>query len=271
MNRLALSPDGILVPQDFMKANNYSVGDTLPVAITIENLMTVQSELTIVGTYNYFPTAYDDTTTFIGSLDTISTLTGLTPPHNIWLKVKPGTDTKALLSTISNNLGIRVNPISVLDAKAMIIQEQERTERVGIFGTLSIGFLSTATMAVLGLLIYSYASLQERAYRLAVLNAVGLSRQQIMTQVVIEYAFLALFGVVAGVIIGLVASELFVPFFRYTGEKGVPLPPLIPIIASGQLRTLSLIFGASVVGVEVITITSLLHNRLVQILKRVWM
>ena len=144
-------------------------------------------------------------------------------------------------------------------------------ERVGIFGTLSVGFLATAVMALLGLLIYSYASLQERAYRLAVLNAVGLSRQQIMTQVVMEYAFLALFGALAGALIGLFAAQLFVPFFRFTGAKGIPLPPLIPIIAGGQLRSLAMIFGFTIVGVEVVTIASVLNKRLVQILKRVWM
>jgi ABC-type antimicrobial peptide transport system permease subunit len=144
-------------------------------------------------------------------------------------------------------------------------------EQVGIFGTLSVGFLAAALMAILGLLVYSYASLQERAYRLAVLNAVGLSRNQIMAQVVMEYAFLALFGAVAGAAIGLVASGLFVPFFRYTGAKGIPLPPLVPIIAGGQLRDLSIIFGVTIVTVEVGTMAAILHNRLIQILKRVWM
>jgi hypothetical protein len=51
----------------------------------------------------------------------------------------------------------------------------------------------------------------------------------------------------------------------------MPLPPLLPIIASSQLRNLSLIFGGTIVAVEVISMASILHNRLIQILKRVWM
>lgn len=273
MNRLAIAPESVLVSNQFLTNNNLTVGDTLTITVVIENLMSVPSEYLIAGTYQYFPTVYDDTVTIIGNLEYLSTLTGLTIPHDIWLKLAPGTNTKTLLKTIRETLQIYASTTTggLRDARAMVTQEQGRMERVGIFGTLSVGFLAAALMAILGLLVYSYASLQERAYRLAVLNAVGLSRKQIMSQVVMEYAFLALFGVVAGAMIGLVTSELFVPFFRFTGEKGVALPPLIPVIASGQLRNLSLIFGLTIVAIEVGTMASILHDRLVQILKRVWM
>ncbi len=268
MNRLAFAENGILVSQDFLETYNLNIGDTIPAVINIESLMSLWAECVIVGTYNYFPTVYENSVTVIGNLDYLSTLTGLTVAHNIWMKLDPGTDLEQLKKTISGQMIITVGrPSSTWE---MVSVEQSRMERVGIFGTLTIGFLATALMAILGLLIYSYASLQERAYRLAVLNAVGLSRNQILAQVVMEYAFLALFGAVAGALIGLFASELFIPFFRFTGEQGIPLPPLIPIIANDQLRNLSLIFGVLIVGVEVVTIASILHQRLVQILKRVW-
>ena len=56
----------------------------------------------------------------------------------------------------------------------MIAEERGQMERVGIFGTLTIGFLASATMAIVGLLLYSYASLRDRMYRFSVLHAVGL-------------------------------------------------------------------------------------------------
>lgn len=268
MNRLALLPEGILVSQDFLEEHNLRAGDRLEAVVSIENLMSVWSEFTIVGTYNYFPTVYEDKVTFVGNLEYLNTLTGLTVNHNVWLKTTPGTDGKQLGKDIVNQL--HIFPADLDDSRGLVAEEQARMERVGIFGTLSVGFLATALMAILGLLVYSYASLQERAYRLAVLNAVGLSRNQILMQVVFEYAFLALFGAIAGALIGMFASELFVPFFRFTGEQGIPLPPLVPVIASDRLRMMSLIFGVTIVGLEVAVIASILHNRLVQILKRVW-
>ena len=138
-------------------------------------------------------------------------------------------------------------------------------ERVGIFGTLSIGFLASAAMAILGLLLYSYASLRERVYRFSVLHAVGLIHRQIVTQVVIEYTFLAAFGAMAGTFIGMFASWLFVPFFRFTGEKGIPLPPLIPLTSDQSMINLAIIFTVIIVMAEVFTITSALHRKLVRI------
>ena len=271
MNRLATAPEGVLVSSQFLTANNLNIGDTIAATVSIDTLMNADTEFTVVGAYDYFPTVYEDSITLIGNLDYISTLSGLTPPHDIWLKLKPGTSASNVLKDAAAMLGVKADPTKVNDTQELIAQEQGRMERVGIFGTLTVGFLATALMAILGLLIYSYASLQERAYRLAVLNAVGLSRKQLMAQVVMEYAFLALFGALAGSMIGLAAAQLFVPFFRYTGTAGVPLPPLLPVIAGSQLRTLTLIFGVSIVTVEVVTIASLLRNRLTQILKRVWM
>lgn len=268
MNRLAFSLDGILVPQKFLEENSLNIGDIVPATVTIETLMTVPTEFTIVGTYEYFPNTIDETIKIIGNLDYINTLTGLTVAHDIWVKTDPTANHKTLIREMERQLNISVgNPSST---QALINEEQGRMERVGIFGTLTVGFLATALMAILGLLIYSYASLQERAYRLAVLNAVGLSKNQIMAQVILEYAFLALFGAVAGALIGSTASSLFVPFFKFTGEQGISLPPLVPIIANSQLRSLSAIFGALVVSIEIMTIGTLLNRRLVQILKRVW-
>ena len=142
-----------------------------------------------------------------------------------------------MLKSILPVAGIRYNyPV---DARGNIAAAQGKMERVGIFGTLSIGFLASAIMAVLGLLLYSYASLQERAYRFAVLHAIGITTNQIVLQVIIEYAVLALFGALAGAVIGVVASQLFIPFFRFTGQMAAALPPLLPVIAEDQVRLIT--------------------------------
>lgn len=269
MNRLALMQESVLVPQALIDTGRYRIGDIITIRVNLPGIMSTVSEYQIVGTYDYFPTVYEDRLTFIGNLEHLATLSGLTPDHDIWLRLHPGADTKVLENEIFTKLHIRQSKIG--DTRKVIEEEQSKMERVGIFGTLTVGFLSAALMSILGLLVYSYASLQERAYRLAVLNAVGLSRRQILAQVIIEYAFLALFGAVAGALIGLISAELFVPFFRYTGEQGIPLPPLLPIVQSDQLRNLSLAFGVTIILVEIISMASILNNRLVQILKRVWM
>jgi hypothetical protein len=90
---------------------------------------------------------------------------------------------------------------------------------------------------------------------------------QIISQVVFEYAVLALFGAIAGALIGVFASNLFIPYFRFTGQMAAALPPLLPIIAQDQVRNLTMIFAGTVVLAEVLTITSVLRRQLFAILK----
>jgi putative ABC transport system permease protein len=269
MNQLAITQDGILVPEVLLTEGNLAVGDPIDVRISIDPTFEIRSDFTIAGSYRYFPTVYEEGgLTFIGNLDHLETIVGIVLPHDIWIKLKPGADRNEIREQITPKLSIVATRLN--DTRSIITEEQAKMERVGIFGTLSIGFLAAAGMAVLGLLIYSYASLQERTYSFAVMNAVGLSPRQITRQVMIEFSFLALFGAAAGALIGIYASQLFIPFFRFTGETGIPLPPLIPILGVEEGRNLAIIFAAVVLITEILTISSTLRQQLAFIVKRSW-
>ena len=270
MNRLAATEEGILVSEDALQKSGLQIGDQVSAMVNISSDVSVPMPFTIVGTYKYFPTVFEETdyTTVIANLEYLSSMYGLTVSHNIWMKLQPGVDVKAILKNITPATGIV--PDRVEDSRALIAEEQAKMERVGIFGTLSVGFMATSVMAILGLLIFSYASLQERLYRYAILHAVGMSKSKIMAQVTVEHSFLALFGASAGAFIGIYASRLFIPFFRYTGERGIPLPPLLPIIAGNEVRWMVLIFTVIIIAAELITISTAFRTQLAKIIKRPW-
>jgi hypothetical protein len=94
-----------------------------------------------------------------------------------------------------------------------------------------------------------------------------MTRRQIVIQVVLEYAFLTVFGAVAGAFIGIMAAELFVPFFRVTGELGIPLPPLMPVIAEETARQLIVLFGVTMIILELIVIARALSWRYFTVLR----
>ncbi|HMN29922.1 MAG TPA: ABC transporter permease, partial [Caldilineaceae bacterium] len=148
------------------------------------------------------------------------------------------------------------------DTPATIAIERAKMERVGVFGTLSVGFVAAAFMAALGLLTYSYSSLHERMFVFSVMRAIGLKRPQILGQVSMEYLLLTAYGAVAGVIAGATAAQLFVPLFRVTGEQGVPLPALLPIIAQEQILPLAALFVGLMIVLELITIAAAIYQRL---------
>jgi putative ABC transport system permease protein len=264
MNRLALTPDGILVSRTFLTSNSLRIGDQISIQVDATEIFKSRSLFTVVGVFDYFPTVYEDQRlTVIGNLDHLSSLFGFIPIHDIWLKIKPTADESAIRKAAPSTVDLVPSPGQ--DARILIAQERGQMERVGIFGTLTVGFLASAAMAILGLLLYSYASLRDRMYRFSVLHAVGLLHREIVTQVVMEYTFLAAFGALAGALIGLLASQLFVPYFRVTGEKGIPLPPLIPLTSDQSMANLAILFTVIILVAEVSTITSALRRKLVRI------
>jgi putative ABC transport system permease protein len=265
MNRLAVAPDGILVPQQLLDENYIQVGDTVNLRVGLGNELTVVSPFTVVGAYDLFPTVYEDEwITAIGNLEYFAFVSGITPPHRLWVRTDDGANGKDVFLSV---LRTGVEAARQTDARALIAEEQAKTERVGVFGTLSVGFLAAFIMAAVGLILFSYTSLRERLYRFAVLRAMGLKRRQVVGQVILEYAALTAYGAVAGAMIGMAASELFVPLFRVTGEEGIPLPPLIPIVAEQDIRQLAAVFAVIMVLLEVVVIARALSWRHFSVLR----
>ncbi|MBN1876157.1 MAG: FtsX-like permease family protein [Anaerolineae bacterium] len=269
MNHLAQWSNAVLVSEKFYEENHLRVGDEINIRIGINYELIVNSKFTVAGTYKYFPTVYEDEkAVIIGNLDYLNFYVGMTVPHDIWLRIQDNVTGEAVLEKIPV---LDVQTAREGDARERILEEQSKFERVGVFGTLSVGFIAAVVMATMGLLIYTYASLQERLHRFTILRAVGLQRRQITTQVVLEYAILTGYGAVMGAVIGASASQLFVPLFRITEELGqVVLPTLIPIIARDRVTQLVTGFVIFIVLTEVIVIAKALSQRAYTMLKGVF-
>ncbi len=264
MNRLALSPNSILVPQAVMEPLNWREGDEVNLQVSMVRGHSVQDQFVIAGSYDQFATIYHQPWTVIGNMDHVFALAGTDFTHNIWLGVDESVEAIELKQAI-RRMGIE--PTRWRHVPTRIIEEQARMERVGIFGTLSVGFLAAAIMAFLALLVHSYASLQDRMFQFGVLRAVGVMRSQIIGQITIEYIFLTSYGTIAGAVIGSLCSILFSPFFRVTAAVRNPLPPLVPLIAENEIAVLAAVFAAAIVLVEVSVTFQALTRRLFDALR----
>ncbi len=264
MNRLALSPNSILVPQAVMGPLNWREGDEVNLEVSMVRGHSVQDQFVIAGSYDQFATIYHQPWTVIGNMDHVFALAGTDFTHNIWLGVDESVEAIELKQAI-RRMGIE--PTRWRHVPTRIVEEQARMERVGIFGTLSVGFLAAAIMAFLALLVHSYASLQDRMFQFGVLRAVGVMRSQIIGQITIEYIFLTSYGTIAGAVIGSLCSILFSPFFRVTAAVRNPLPPLVPLIAENEIAVLAAVFAAAIVLVEVSVTFQALTRRLFDALR----
>lgn len=264
MNRLAGFPDGILVSQEFLNEHALRIGDRIDMLVLPDYGTRIRDQFTIVGVYDYFPTAEAAPVTVVGNFEHIISYFGITMPHRIWMRLEAGANPKSVVESVKS-LGII--GIEVDSSSEILGTEQAAMERVGVFGTLTVSFIAATLMAGLGLLTYSYASLHERLYQFSVLRAVGLSRKEIVGQVGLEYLTLTAYGAVAGVICGGVAAYLFVPLFRISVGSGAPLPPLIPIIAQNQILPLAIAFSIVMIMLELVIISSALYTKLFEALR----
>jgi putative ABC transport system permease protein len=265
MNRLAATPDGVLVSQDFLSDNGLHIGDKIHLIVMPEPGSSIRDQFTIVGVYDHFPTVYEDEPAVIGNLEYIFSYFGISLLHDIWLRTEEGVSGADIWAEIHDQLGIDL--VNRRDAAKQLADEQAVMERIGVFGTLSVSFVAAALMAAVGLLTYSYASLNERLFQFSVLRAIGLGRTQIAGQVALEYAILTAFGAVMGVLCGLAAAALFVPLFRVSSGPTAPLPPLVPVFAPEQVIVLAVLFASLMILLEVLVISSTFRNSLFRALR----
>ena len=264
MNRLGMYPNGILVSRNFLQRSRLLEGQTTKLDISI-NYGAFEHEFLIVGVYDYFPTAYpQDTEVFVGNLGYLFEQVGDESLHQVWMT----TGDDALPETIIDNLlALGIWPIRIRDARALLTLDEERVERIGLYGILSVGFLASTLLASLGLLVYTYASLQGRLQQISVLRAVGLKTRLVLAMVGVEYLGVILFGVLWGVVIGIATAYLFVPFFRVSGDPVFALPPFVRHIAWGQIGILAFVFGSALLGSQAIILYWSTRRDLFQVLR----
>ncbi|MCX7669967.1 MAG: ABC transporter permease, partial [Anaerolineae bacterium] len=150
MNALALTPNGVLAPADFLAQNALQVGDRIRIAVKASG-HAADLDVKVVGTFRLFPTWYpEDGPLFVGNLDFFFDSLGLTVPYEVWIKQQPGASAQRIADGV-RELGMKV--IRWESAPLRIGQEMKRPERQGLFGFLSVGFAAAALLTVLGFLL----------------------------------------------------------------------------------------------------------------------
>ena len=233
MNALAASPDAVLVPEAVLKSQSLRVGDTIQVNLTVPGGQGTIS-FRVVGTFNRWPGWIPDLkdsrskSLFVGNLDYISEQVGMQLPYRIWLKLEPGADPARIVDGV-DALGVLVLRVDVVNTQ--ISDEQMRPERQGLFGVLSVGFAAAALMTVLGFFLYAVFSLRRRFIELGVLRAVGLGTRQMATFLAWELLLLLGTGIGAGTILGVAASNVYIPFLQIglsSEARAVPFRVILP-------------------------------------------
>ncbi len=268
MNSLALASDGVLVERAFMRQHGLRVGDALQVRLNAATNSSEGTPVRIMGDFRYWPTWYspeeEETPLVVANLDWLFEQTGGERPYDVWIKTQPTIDFEQMVTDL------RDFEITVLDYQAApvrIAEELRRPERQGLFGVLSVGFLASALLTVLGFLLYALFSFRRRFIELGTLRAIGLSTKQLAIFLSCELAFLIVLGLGAGTGIGALISELFIPYFQVGSGPTANIPPFTVEIAWFAVTRLYLLFGVLFFVAFVVLIVLLMRMKVFQAIK----
>ncbi len=240
MNALGTTPEGILASRRYMQEQGLAIGSKVNLELRdVGEPKTVP--FVIVGALDYFPTVYpEDGPFFVANADYLFDVEGDMFPYEVWLDVAPGTTADQIQEGMNQ---LHLPSIVSDEAPGTILVAQERPERQGLYGLLSVGFLASALLTGLGFLFYSIISFQRRFIELGMLRAIGLSVRQMAVLLLWEQALIIGMGIVAGTALGVGVSRLFIPFLQVRAGEHPQTPPFVVLIAWDQIRLIYLIFA----------------------------
>jgi putative ABC transport system permease protein len=284
LNQLAANPKGVLVPNSLLDKLKLKVGDKLNIGITTGMVgESIPINASIVGSFELFPTWYPENGTMIvGNLEELFLQSGAEYPHEVWLRTARDADPTNIAyavrgfsilldqqadqsKLVQNGLNTIVKDWSSSDLN--IRAQQRRPERQGLFGLLSVGFVSSALLTVLGFLLYALFSFRRRFIEMGMLRAIGLSVRQMISLLAAELAFLVLLGIGVGTALGVFASRLFVPFLQIGASAQSQYPPFQIEIAWLSIAEIYVLFALLFVAALGALSTLLVRMKIFQAIK----
>jgi putative ABC transport system permease protein len=244
MNALGLEPSGVIIPGSILETTGLQIGDQINISINTLD-QTLEREMVIVGTYDYFPTVFPgETPTMIVNLETIFENPDAIIGHDFWLKLRQDPDTSLVQHQIRQMLGQdRAVVLVTGDGYNNIKENLDQPERMGVFGVLNVGFLVTGLMPGIGFILYSYASLRRRFIQLGILQAIGMSIRQLIGYLTLEQCLLMGLAILSGAVVGILTSYLFVPLLQIAAAGTLSAPPFEVLIGWREAIGISLIFA----------------------------
>lgn len=212
-----------IVNRAFLAATAAAPGDTIPA--TLDG---ADAKLAVAGVVDAFPTTDPDTPLAIVDEPTLGLLrlvgTGqIRSASEWWLAAAPG-KSAAVASTLRQG---PFESTDVVTAADLAVSLSTDPVAIGTIGALALGFVATAVLAVLGLVVSIAVSARERRTEFALLRALGLSGGQLAGWLWLESGSLVAVSLVAGTGLGLLVGWLVLPFVTVTQAALAPVPPVI--------------------------------------------
>ena len=256
--RLAETPNGVLVSRTFLNdQTQLKEGDKVYYKLPGQ---TDAIDGIIVGILDYWPTFNPnnvklETRTVAGKQTTVTTPPYLivsnleyiyekvnVQPYEIWMKRDGITDTKTIYDDV---VAKKVYAIQWDDTKPMFIKNRNDPLLKGTNGTLTLGFLVTLIISLIGFIIYWVLSIQARMLQFGILRAMGLNMKRLFGMLISEQILISGVALLTGILAGSATSSLFVPLLQVIYSSAEQILPFL--VMTSRIDTIRVYVFAGVV------------------------
>jgi putative ABC transport system permease protein len=266
LNLLSLHPTAALVSQSFSEQFGVKPGDRIFVNWSRQDYL----PLTVYGFIDYWPTynPFGSTDSLgphlvVGNLEHTHAKMAL-EPYDVWLRIGPrATSSRIYEQMVEAGLLIE----SLEDAGQQLIRRKNDPLLQGTNGALTLGFLVTMAVSVMGLLIFWVLSIRDRLLQFGVFRAMGMGLRQIVVMLVLEQTLITGFALPAGAAVGALSGRLFVPLLQIVYSAAEQVPPFRVVTQSTDYLRVYLTVAGLVVATSLVMAIRLSRLRVHQAVK----
>lgn len=235
LNKLTRNPRSFILSRSFQEKHRVKLGDTI--AVRWENKYLIEGVVAGFTDYwpGYNPDGYGNGPQVMAQdlvVMNMSYIQNILPvrPYMVWMKKLPGA-TDSQVDDDINDKALQTVSRNYTDHDVIEMKNDPFIQ--GTNGSLTLGFIVSMTISVLGFLIFWIISIQKRVLQFGIFRAMGLSLGKVIGMIACEQLFISGAAILAGIVIGGMTSDLFVPLLKMVyGMSGQVLP--FKVIATRQ-------------------------------------
>lgn len=272
LNLLAQNADGVLLSTTFRDQLNYKVGDEF-IFWEKEN-ESAKIRTKIVGFVDYFPgftpgmrgllpngePFQESVFLIVAHLSVVQDLWGV-KPYEIWFDMDSTSDFYRFAE--ENNLKFE----KCVDTAVELARIKRDTLFEGTNGILTMSFIVILILCGVGYLIYWILSIRSRELLFGIFRAMGMSRGEILKMLINEQIFSSLLSIGCGALIGMIASNMYVPMIQIAYSAANQVLPMELITRQSDMVRLFGVIAVVLVVCLIILSRQVFRMKIAQALK----
>lgn len=240
LNALAADPKGVIISENLASSLRLDVGSVLCIeeyssTVSRESKRVYANVVAVVDKWPGYNVVDHGKEKYLCVVNLPTYMSSIEVyPYEIWANLKEGVTPEDLREyLVSENITLR--SFDKLEDKLLEMKESLMVQITN--GLFSLSLLVSLLLCGIGFLIYWVSSIHQRELLFGVYRAMGISVRQINRMLILEHIFSTLQAVLAGGIVGMAATFLYVRLFAAVYLPEVSNVPLLVTYETEDIKT----------------------------------